>query len=235
VFYVIYRFCDKSLKTNLFNITKEECLGNFEKIIGLENCLFIADSCSTFFDYFREKYLIQHIPKSNIYITNNGNSGSLKYSFELAFQLKDDDIVYFVEDDFLHHPKASRDLIIEGLEKADYVSLYDHADKYKKGVNPYVDDFGEETKVFLTKSSHWKFTNSTVQTFATRVFTLREDKEILYKYNFRGDKPDSFSTFRDLKEKGRKLATPIPGKATHCHSPWESPLIDWKEVARGCE
>lgn len=235
MFYVIYRYCDRNSETNLLDITKEHCLKNFKKTIGFYNLIFIADSCKNFPDYLIKKYLISDISAKDIHITNEGNSGSLKFAFELAFQFNDDDIVYFVEDDFLHHPDASRKLIIEGLEKADYVSLYDHADKYKKGVNPYVDDFGEETKVFLTKSSHWKFTNSTVQTFATKVFTLREDKEILYKYNFNGDRPDSFSTFRDLKEKGRKLATPIPGKATHCHSPWESPLIDWKEVARGCK
>lgn len=225
MFYVIYRFCDKSLKTNLFDITKEDCLQNFKETIGFENFIFIADNTTLSLTYFASYYF------DDLNFTSFGNSGSLKYAFELAFSLNDNDVVYFVEDDFLHHLKASREIIEEGLEKVDYVSLYDHADKYKKGVNPYVDDMGEETKVFLTKSTHWKLTNSTVQTFATRVKTLKEDKEILYRYNFKGDKPDSFSTFRDLKEKGRKLATPIPGLATHCHSPWESPLIDWKKIA----
>jgi hypothetical protein len=161
--------------------------------------------------------------------TNLGNAGSLKAAFDLAMTYDDNDIVYFVEDDFLHLPNP-KEYLVEALDKVDYVSLYDHSDKYAKGPNPFVDDFGENTKVFLTKSSHWKFTNSTVQTFATRVKTLKEDKDILYKYNFQNQIPDSFRTFTELLKKGRTLATPIPGRATHCHPPWLSPLINWTSL-----
>jgi hypothetical protein len=164
--------------------------------------------------------------------TQVGNAGALKMSLEMAMELPDNDIVYLVEDDFLHMP-GSKELILEALEKVDYVSLYDHKDKYIVGPNPHVTNLGEPSKVFLTKGSHWKLTNSTVQTFATKVRTLKEDKDILWEYNFQGETPDSFRTFIELGSKGRRIASSIPGKATHCHAPWESPLIDWEAVAHG--
>jgi len=218
---VIYRICDKKPNTQT-GIPKIECLKNFDRNFGLdEDSIVIADNCSD--------TILKEINELNVKVieTNLGNAGTLKKAFEIALELDDDDRVYFVEDDFLHLPEA-RNYLLEGLARVHYVSLYDHADKYSRGPNPYVTEYGEQTRVFLTKSSHWKFTNSTVQTFATRVKTLKEDKNILFQYNFGGPVPDSFRTFMALKIKGRLLATPIPGRATHCHFPWESPLIDWK-------
>jgi len=224
-FHKIYRICDKRMQTNSSTITKMHCLQNFINTLGLENTTFIADNCSP--ETIKQ---LQELGQA-VVITTLGNAGSLKLAFEIAMELPDDDIVYLVEDDFIHTPGA-QELIEEGIKKVNYVSLYDHADKYAPGPNPYVDEFGENTKVFLTKNSHWKLTNSTVQTFATKVKTLKEDKEILWKHNFMNDVPDSFHTFTDLRHNGRLVATCIPGRSTHCHSPWESPLINWGKVLK---
>ncbi len=218
---VIYRICDKKPNTQT-GIPKLRCLINFYENFGFDsNSIIIADNCSP--------ELLSRIKEfgTQVLETNLGNAGTLKKAFEIALELDDKDIIYFVEDDFLHL-SDSRMYLLEGLARVHYVSLYDHADKYIRGPNPYVTEYGEQTRVFLTKSSHWKLTNSTVQTFATKVKTLKEDKTILFQHNFEGPVPDSFRTFMALKLKGRLLATPIPGRATHCHSPWESPLIDWK-------
>lgn len=221
-FHVFYRYCDKKTTTNLHGITKRQCLDNFLNVFGLENLTIIADNCSDPPVFSKGPTVLK---------TSLGNAGALKKALELALELPDEDIVYLVEDDFLHIP-GSKDLIKQGLEKADYVSLYDHADKYLKGPNPYVTDLGERSNIFVTKSSHWKLTNSTVQTFAAKVKTLKEDKDILWRYNFRGETPDSFATFCDLRlQKNRTIATTIPGRSTHCHTPWESPFIDWKGLA----
>lgn len=225
-FHKIYRICDKRINTNSEGITKWHCLQNFINTLGLENTTFIADNCTP--DTIKK---LQELGQA-VVITTLGNAGSLKLAFELAMELPDDDIVYLIEDDFIHS-NGSDKLIQEGLTKADYISLYDHSDKYlDNGPNPFVHDGGEQTCVFLTKSSHWKYTNSTVQTFACRVRILKDDKDILWKYNFEGPVPDSFKTFTELRNKGRKLATPIPGRSTHCHSPWESPLINWGKLLK---
>jgi GT2 family glycosyltransferase len=106
--------------------------------------------------------------------------------------------------------------IVEGLEIADYVSLYDHPDKYLiAGPNPLVKDGGEATKVILTPSTHWKYTNSTTMTFAARVKTLKQDYEII-KQHCEPDIPLDFQMFIALLKRGRQLITPIPGQSTHC-------------------
>ena len=54
----------------------------------------------------------------------------------LDLALKQTEGVYFVEDDYLHHPRSYQ-ILIEGLELgADYITLYDHPDKYFDGGNP---------------------------------------------------------------------------------------------------
>lgn len=223
----IYRISDgKKEVTHIESISKLKCLSNFTKHLGAENTTFILDNCS-----FGTKRIIEALEQP-IIETDLGNAGTLKKAFELALELPPNDIIYFVEDDFLHTAGAEG-LIKEALEKVDYVTLYDHSDKYVTGVNPYVTELGEKTAVFLTEHSHWKLTNSTVQTFATRVKTLREDKDILWKYNFNGPVPDSFRTFIELGQKGRLLASPIPGRATHCHPLWLTPFVDWVSVAEG--
>ena len=62
---------------------------------------------------------------------------SIYESFDQGQKCKD--LIYFVEDDFLHKDNC-REILLEGLRLgAEYASLYDHPDKYldpSKGGNP---------------------------------------------------------------------------------------------------
>lgn len=167
----------------------------------------------------------------------DGGSSAKSWQIVKNFALEsfsDNQCVYFVEDDYLHR-KGSDDALIEGLGFADYVSLYDHADKYipaAAGGNQFIDeDGGEVTKVFRTPTSHWKLTNSTTMTFATSIKTLREDASIWDKWTS-GSHPNDFQCFLELREKGRSLVTPIPGFSTHCEPRWASPGIDWEKIVQ---
>jgi hypothetical protein len=157
--------------------------------------------------------------------------------------LSEEDYVYFVENDYIHRPN-SMSALMEGLKIADYVTLYDHPDKYVDGINPQIKDGGERSKVFLTKSSHWKITNSTTMTFASKVSTLQRDRfvfkifsvgiiktkiSLLKKFQRKGT-PNDYRIFSILiKLKSRKLISPIPGFSTHGESRYISPLVDWKQ------
>jgi hypothetical protein len=117
-----------------------------------------------------------------IELDNLGNALSFVAILDYAInKFQDNDFVYFLEDDYLHLANA-RQVLLEGLEIADYVTLYDSPDKYidykKGGFNHYVNGNGEDGKVFLTQTSHWKITSATTMTFACRIKTLKEDYKI---------------------------------------------------------
>jgi hypothetical protein len=215
---VIYRICDlRQGRTKIPEINKRQCFLNFVEVFGTTHLVIVADHTSAETITFLSNYT------STIERTQLGNSGSFMHALKLAVQYDDDQPVYLVEDDYLHLPGCA-ELIHEGLQRADYVSLYDHADKYAmKSPNPLVSNGGENTKVFLTPSSHWKYTNSTTMTFATRPGILKADQEIFKQY-CANPVPADFFIFRALAERGRTLATPIPGRSTHCDG-YPSPFI----------
>jgi hypothetical protein len=223
---ILYRISDGSYKKERFpHATKKGCLDNFLKHFPKEEVTIYADNVKDETYQWLQEY------ECEILRTNGGSSAAgFRIVMEAALQLPDNESVYFVEDDYFHLPN-SRTVLLEGLERSHYISLYDHRDKYipaSMGGNPFIeDDAAELTKVFVTNSVHWKLTNSTTMTFATKVITLKEDAEIWKKYTS-GTYPQDFKCFLELRENGRTLATPIPGYSTHCEPMWASPLIDWE-------
>lgn len=207
-----YRISDQGYpKAKLPGSNKEVCLMNFckafaEDIFNTNNdppMRIIADNC----DRKTNKMLIETgLPCT---VTNLGNAGSLRKAFEIALEEgEDEDLVYFVEDDYLHLPSASQ-LIKEGLSVAHYVTLYDHPDKYTKVYNG-----GEISKVMRTQSSHWRMTQSTCMTFGCKIETLRKDRSIWDKWT-EGDHPHDHKVFTELGKHKRTLAVCIPGAACH--------------------
>ena len=206
----IYRICDlRDGRTKISHITKRQCFENFVAVFGTDRLTVVADNCRPeTVDYLRGV-------TDQIHLTALGNAASFRYALGLAKNLPEDDAVYLVEDDYLHQSGAET-FIEEGLETADYVSLYDHPDKYADpSPNPLVKGGAETCRVLLTRSTHWKQTNSTTMTFAARVRTLAEDAAIMEPY-CRSAVPADFFMFCDLLKRGRTLITPIPGRATHC-------------------
>lgn len=225
---VLYRISDGLTKPNKFpHASKRYCLENFLEHFPTEEVIIYADNVQ------EESYQWVQTLGCITHRTYGGSSAAgFRIVFDVALEFDDDEIVYFVEDDYLHLPN-SRTVLLEGLQRAEYISLYDHLDKYLSptyGGNLFIgDDGAEETKVFLTDHSHWKLTNSTTMTFASTVKILREDADIWRKHST-GICPRDFQAFLDVREKGRTLATPLPGYSTHCDPQYPSPLIDWSKI-----
>ena len=85
-----------------------------------------------------------------------------------ALSLLPETIIYVVEDDYLHR-EGWMDILFEGfsIPDADYVTLYDHRDKY---FDPMYRKLS--SKLYATASCHWRTTPSTTHTFAVRAQTL---------------------------------------------------------------
>lgn len=227
---IYYRISNNSYKKNrLEHATKEHCLDNFLSIFKNYLINLIADNVTeqSLLDFIKTK----ESDTFKIEYTSLNNAQCFKHCLNRAVnECKNDDIIYFVEDDYLHLPNSYM-LLLEGIERADYVSGYDHPDKYIDGYvggNPQIENGGEITRVISTKSSHWKLTNSTTCTFATTGNILKEDLEIWNRYLGNNSYPDDYKIFTHLiQDKGRSLITPIPSFSTHTQIEWLAPRIDW--------
>jgi len=176
------------------------------------------------------QFLTQYVNPEYITRTSLGNSQSFLFGAQLAADIfDDDDYVYFAEDDYIYTQSAA-EIIEDGMNVGDYISGYDHPDKYVHptlGGNPYVKDGGEETRVILSNLSHWKITNSCCMTFAVSVKVLREDIDV-YKRFCTQQSPNDFAMFIELfRTKGRKIISCIPGVSTHAEIEFLTPFIDW--------
>jgi hypothetical protein len=137
----------------------------------------------------------------------------------------DDDIVYFLEDDYLHRI-GWVDILMDGVENmsCDYFTLYDHPDKY------FLPAYTElQSAIITTSKSHWRTTPSTTNTYAMQFSTLKNHYDEHTKYcdlNTGGWTRDH-EKFLNLWSIGSNLVSSIPGYSTHCEIPYMSPIINW--------
>lgn len=164
--------------------------------------------------------------ENDVHIINAG--GEAKSFIETLKYIKSknhnpDDIIYLLEDDYVHQPEWDR-ILIEGFNlPTDYVTLYDHNDKY---CEMYVDF---RTKIMYTSSIHWMATPSTTNTFAVKYSTLMEDYSTHIQYSLNVEPSLDHQKFIALTFNGRTLISSIPGYSTHCHTNLLSPCINWEK------
>lgn len=236
---IFYRLSDKgNVNERFIKINNRNCLENFLREFSAEEIEIVADNVEDETMTWLSTYNFKKIHQTSL-----GNSGSCWFAYKLALNLQVDEYVYFVENDYVHRPN-SRVVLLEGLSISDYVTLYDHRDKYIKDMNFLVRDASEKTRVYLTASTHWKKTNSTTMTFASRVSFLRKDQFFFKLFTIgvikkgfpwlkifqEGKAPHDFPLFLGLVMiKRRKLISPVPGYSTHGHKDYLSPLINWEK------
>jgi hypothetical protein len=216
--------------------SKKECLASCVKVLGSKASLhFVAHGFGTpvQFDAFLT-VLCPHEPAHlcPIQAANGAEAFLRALDYTLSLDASDDEIVYLVEDDYLHRPGAA-EVIHEGMAlDFHYLTLYDHPDKYLDGgPNPLVAFRAENTRLYLGPRCHFKLTNSTTMTFACRLGTLRKDAGVFYEMSKGEIVPPDFDIFRELCRLGATIGSAVPAYATHCEAQWLSPLIDWDEVA----
>ena len=229
---LIYRISDAGYnKVKPAYINNETCLKNFCNVFfnHIHDILIIADNCSDATIDMIKKYID---PINIIKVSVGHGAGTFNLALDKALLYNDDEIVYFIENDYLHKQYSDK-ILKEGFELgASFVALYDHPDKYldpSKGGNPYCTGGAEDTRVYLTDLCHWKITNSTTMTFASKVSTLKRVEPILRKHTI-GSYPDDFKMFLELREQNELLITSIPGYATHGETAWLAPLTDWSNI-----
>lgn len=231
---IIYRISDVGYpKEKPDYINNESCLRNAVEKFPLDQCFWhvIADNVSE----NTLRMICKYIPKAQVECVSVGHgAGTFRIGYEYALShFADNDCVYFLENDYLHK-NTSLSILKEGLlcKESDYITLYDHPDKYGyMSDNKFVIRGGESARLLLTNSSHWKVTNSTTMTFAAFVGTLRNDKDLFWKWT-NTKHPFDYQIFMALAWRGRVLISPIPGYSTHGELKYLSPLTDWREESK---
>ena len=118
------------------------------------------------------------------------------------------DTVVFLEDDYAVSPNWTL-FLEEGLELAEYLSLYDHPDKYS---NLYK---SIPCLLFKQPRRHWRTTPSTTNSYAMKKQTLMRDMDIHERYSLGVRVSRDHEKFLELWNVGRKLITCIPAAWSH--------------------
>jgi len=223
-----YRICEKGYpKEKPDYITKEHCLENAVKAFPLNKVEWhvLADNISD----MTYQMILKYVPAETVKRVSVGHgAGTFRMVYEEALLQEDDVLVYFLEDDYLHIPH-SLDFLKEAAEcnYTDYLTLYDHPDKYSNEKNPYVTREGESSIVYWCGHRHWKETNSTTMTFAAFADVLKQDKKTFWNWT-KDRHPWDFVLFTDLRKmSGRRLSCPIPSCSTHGEQLSLAKGIDW--------
>lgn len=156
----------------------------------------------------------------------NNNSSLISWRELLEYikdkNIPDDDIIYFVENDYLHIKTWVDEItsLYSTYSNLTYISLYDHNDKYIDLRYSLL-----SSKIICTDTIHWRTTPSTCGTFMINGKTFKED------YDIWSIAVGDHNTFLELTEKrNRFVLTPIPGLATHCMEGLLSPTIEWGKI-----
>mmetsp|Transcript_11604 Transcript_11604/g.11626 ORF Transcript_11604/g.11626 Transcript_11604/m.11626 type:complete len:369 (+) Transcript_11604:102-1208(+) len=160
------------------------------------------------------EYLFKNRTQYQTYICPTGNVASYNCMLDLAREHmrtnanSNDTIYYFVEDDYLHLPSATSELI-EVFRSHDpcFAVPYDYADRYMMPQDINIDD-GRVT-VIAGRRRHWRSVSSITVTFATRGDAFSHFRYIL---------PHPLNDFHNSLEITRlngSIIAPLPSLASH--------------------
>lgn len=217
--------------------SREKCLINLWKtsrhhqVQGTINFHYLFDGDLT------DHFLLKHKQQNRI-INFNAGTGAKSFLFALDYAMKvvtnPEDIIYFLEDDYLHKPNWPF-ILEEGiqLDPNGYVSLYDHPDKYP-GSEEYTSMYTNlVSSILVSNSLHWRTVYSTTDTFAITKKNLEKNIDIFKLFSTYA--PHSMDHDRGLyltKNNLLTLRTCMPGYSTHMESAYMSPLIDWETIQK---
>jgi len=162
-------------------------------------------------------------------VTFNQMSNMTNIHQSLLLSKKCDDLVYFVEDDYIHSIESIKEMILTYeklssiLKKELILCPTDYPYLYTKTVN---------SKIFLGDKKHWRTVNETLCTFLTSRIIIEKYWEKLDKWckfeHYPFEKP--LNEIYDIEY----CLSPIPSLAMHCtninSSFGLSPNYNWKKI-----
>lgn len=226
----------------------ENCLKSLlQSLRGLDSSVTIKlrlvfdGPVESFGDDFSSQYfsadktlIVDDVERSVSFIFGGSGPESSRRLLDLIFENEnhgDDDLIYILENDYLHLQNWVGQVlaVVNAKIPFDYLSLYDHADKYQltEAYNGKYDSL--KSTIYFCKDTYWRTTPSTCFSFISTAKVLHADKFFFKKFKDRLIHP-----FLRLT-RGRILISALPGLSTHCMSRYLSPGIPWHEVSTKAE
>ena len=175
-------------------------------------------------------------PTELIHLEKTGNNESLLKQLDLCTK-SDADLVYLVEDDYLHYETAIEEMM-ENYSEFKFNTQsevafhpYDDPDNYKP-------DFIHQTRVVLGNRRHWRLNGYSTGTFMCNPDIIRQNYDI-YKRMFKfymtpfGEAHNIHegTTINKIWRENVYLFTPIPSVALHMQFKEQiDKFIDWKPL-----
>jgi len=226
---VFVRHCNYSNNSVYKNrpswFNKQSCWENLKKTADSNTDITILFDGEPSSDHF----ILKDIDKYDIVKRQGGTDGHSflnVLNYVETLDLDRNTIVYFVEEDYLHRAGWG-DIMREAFDYVgvDYVSLYDHMDKYK-----LLQYANLQSKIYVTPSCHWRVTPSTTNTYAMFFKTLMRDMDVHKKYcDLQIGYTRDHEKFMHLGSQGKLLVSSIPGYSTHCETEHLSPTVNWQK------
>mmetsp|Transcript_14523 Transcript_14523/g.24093 ORF Transcript_14523/g.24093 Transcript_14523/m.24093 type:complete len:285 (+) Transcript_14523:408-1262(+) len=152
---------------------------------------------------------------TQIYKCPNGNNPSFQCMMDTVFHhrkeglIENSDIVYFVEDDYIHKPEATKELIdIFSSHDPCFAVPYDYGDRYYR--SDFNDDDGKITLI-AGKGRHWRTVHATTVTYSARFETM----EYFHNKDMLPYPPDDYFRSLSISKAGAPIVSPLPSLATH--------------------
>jgi hypothetical protein len=152
-----------------------------------------------------------------------GGLGSLAKCGEIAASFDDDDLVYMVEDDYLHDSNSFSRIIdfVEFAKRFDtpwFVHPTDYPDQYRNPKRSYI---------LQTNTGYWREVSST--TF-TMMFLAKTFKQFYSNFQESLIGVGDDGVFSKIFGTKAICFSPLPGFATHLHTGTYSNYVDWELI-----
>lgn len=226
----------------------QKCLDNFLRTAGLASSSRVRLKIHLLFDGSKQEFegslasaSISESRKQNkftiypIYFFEGGSALASFYKMRKVIDsplIRKKDYIYLLENDYLHTSDWISNLedILSSSIEFDYLSLYDHGDKYPHSPG-FLKRYKElRSRIFVSKNRHWRTAPSTCFSFITKKSTFLADWPLIDI-----GQPDHV-IFRVLREINRRIIiTPIPSLSTHCMKGGLAPVVNWKELSTAAD
>ena len=140
--------------------SKENIIKEYKKI--LDNQFFSSEIVSLEFDKFKKN--IRNINEENKNVTENQKSNMSNIHHSLSLAKESDDLIYFVEDDYIH----SKNTVEEMVYTYEKLSTILNNELFLCPIDyPYLYNQASKTNILIGNRFHWRRIDQTLCTFMT--------------------------------------------------------------------